>query len=603
MDVKEKQKEVCDFLRTLQWTWKIEININANTKTNFLNARWQQNIYFCCWFDSASGTSGRCVDGDFTKKKYIPVDIDIRLAYYEQHHKVLSQEELDEEILKILDRLDKQDVLKTYSYVIKSWNWVHIYYVWDEITIDRDTYSRWVEYIQWLINDTIDDLWYKCDSAVKNIWRIMRLPWTINPRKKTHWNDILWDLWPYECQILKINPTSCDLLSKLPEFAEILQSEANIIKIAKQNFSKSDSDKWWPINSVPISELVEFVYPVTALVDKEKNWIITIREQHKNMWAFIYTPYNIMVNWWSSLIKTSSKRTFTPYELILNEYCNWDVKKTLEFFKSKYNVEPKPDIAVEAKYWIKIPEKREYERKWFLYPDPLFDSFECFMSWELVTIVAETNSWKTTFAMDLIDRNIKEHNRKCLYINLEFEIEQVPEKKRMDIHWKTKLNLTDIKPLTDEEQSDKIKFISEWLNRFDYYNSPTWISLEELVQLLSDKADEWYDLIVIDTFSRIDWNLWNEAHSSQNKTMETLFALTQNTWLAIIMLHHTNRWWTFEWSQKIKDLSNVFIIVEKDEDWWWCQYTKYSLLKDKFVSNMEIDLYREKWKYYSFDSR
>jgi KaiC/GvpD/RAD55 family RecA-like ATPase len=44
------------------------------------------------------------------------------------------------------------------------------------------------------------------------------------------------------------------------------------------------------------------------------------------------------------------------------------------------------------------------------------------MSGELITVVAESNSGKTTFAMDIINRNSK-LGRKCFYINLEFAID------------------------------------------------------------------------------------------------------------------------------------------------------------------------------------
>lgn len=240
------------------------------------------------------------------------------------------------------------------------------------------------------------------------------------------------------------------------------------------------------------------------------------------------------------------------------------------------------------------------QEKWFVYPWSAFDEFECFMSGELVTIVAETNSWKTTFAMDLIKRNA-ERWRKGFYINLEFAVENVFKDKRLWFHNKTKKNLTDLDPLTDEEREDLEKYIKQEMEKFDSYSNVNWLSLQELEILIEEKALQWYELFVIDTFSRIHWNLDSQtARTSQNKCMEELQELVQRLWIAIVMLHHTNRTWTFEGSQKIMDLSNVFILIQKDEDFDGKDYRRYTLSKDKFVHNKEVCAYYRWWIYEKF---
>lgn len=82
--------------------------------------------------------------------------------------------------------------------------------------------------------------------------------------------------------------------------------------------------------------------------------------------------------------------------------------------------------------------------------------------------------------------------------------------------------------------------------------------------------------------------------------MEQLQELVQRLNIAIVMLHHTNRAWTWEGSQKIMDLSNVFIVIERDYDWTWEPLTKYKLMKDKYTSNAELQLYYRNWKYEEF---
>lgn len=240
-------------------------------------------------------------------------------------------------------------------------------------------------------------------------------------------------------------------------------------------------------------------------------------------------------------------------------------------------------------------------KKWFVFPSENFNSpsndFWIMMSWELITVVAESNSWKTTFAMDTIAKNSK-LGRKCFYINLEFAIETMRKSRWLWLNKKKKENLTDLNPLTEEEEKEMNKYVEENLKKFDYYNNANWLSLDKLVNIISEKALEWYEFFVIDTFSRIEWNLNSQiARTSQNKCMETLQEMAQRLDIAIMVLHHTNRAWTFEGSQKIMDLSNMFILIEKDVDWEWEEYRRYKLMKDKYTTNQEVELYYHGWKY------
>lgn len=241
-------------------------------------------------------------------------------------------------------------------------------------------------------------------------------------------------------------------------------------------------------------------------------------------------------------------------------------------------------------------------KEWFIYPASFFnDKFHCIMEWELVTIVANSNSWKTTFAMDIIQAN-ERLGKRWFYINLEFAIETMWQGRWLWLNWKTKEALTDLAPLTEEENARMQEYVKKKLSQFDYYNNANWIELEDLIKLIQLKQLEWYKLFVVDTFSRIHWNLdsWT-ARTSQNKCMEQLQSLAQQLWIAIIMLHHTNRTGTREWSQKIMDLSNVFIMIEKDEDGEEEQYRRYKLMKDKYVEDTEVESYYRWGLYINWD--
>lgn len=231
------------------------------------------------------------------------------------------------------------------------------------------------------------------------------------------------------------------------------------------------------------------------------------------------------------------------------------------------------------------------------YPAECFDNFECVMSWELATIIAESNSWKTTFALDMIQRNA-DNWVKGYYINLEFPIETMRQARWLWINGKTKSDLTWW--LSESEIQSMEDYINKMLNKFEYYNSPSWITLQKLEQTIEIAAIRWFKFFVIDTFSRIEWNLDKDSRASQNRCMESLQWLAQRLDIAIVMLHHTNRSWTWEWSQKIMDLSNVFMVISKEVDAEWQDYRNYKLLKDKYVVNQEVDVYYHWWKYEKF---
>lgn len=230
------------------------------------------------------------------------------------------------------------------------------------------------------------------------------------------------------------------------------------------------------------------------------------------------------------------------------------------------------------------------------YPSEAFDDFECIMTGELATIIAESNSWKTTFALDMIERNAS-RGIKGFYINLEFPIETMWQSRWLWFHNKTKKDLTDDGSLTDAEIKDMEGYINSNLNKFKYYNSPNWITLPKLEQIIEIGAMDGYQLFVVDTFSRIQGNLEKDARNNQNKCMEELQELAQRLGIAIVMLHHTNRSGTWEGSQKIMDLSNVFIVITKEEDGEWVEYRNYKLMKDKYVVNKEVDVYYYGGKY------
>jgi len=587
-------EETIKLIKWLRWTSKVEIN-NAKSLVSRENAIWKNNIYFCAWLWEK--IEWRCSDDDISTKKYFVVDLDIRLDHYNKTWIVLDWSELQDKMWEVISLLEQTEYSE-YCAIVNSWNGMHLYYSWEERPFHKETYSNWVSMIYEWINHIIQWLWYKCDPVCNNLARIMRLPWTINPRKKMKKEEVLWDLWPLQCEIMYFEEKNSELFWKIEELAEEYKKQKERDKqeqIKIKEIMKSDYKKWddmrTQINNIPACDIACDIRWVT-MVDR---WLdnVALKEQHKNMWAYRYKPHNVIVNTGSSMIKTD-KSYFTTYELVYYEMMWQDKKATVDYFKNRYWIVV--DNKQPSKSEISIP-KLEYEKQWYLYGNSTFDDFDCIMSWELATIVARSNSWKTTFAMDIIQTNAKRW-KKCYYINLEFPIETMRESRWIYLNKKKKRNLTDIDPLTDEERETMNHYVQTKLKQFDYHNNPNWMKIEEIVDMIISKQKEWYWLFVIDTFSRISWNLDSTiSHTNQNKSMETFQELCQNLWVVVILLHHTNKNWVFEWTQKIMDLSNVFITITADEDLQGNKMTKFELTKDKFVSRIELETYYIEQKY------
>lgn len=522
----------------------------------------------------------RWSDEDYTHKSYMVVDLDIRMEMFTKENRVIDQDELLSIGNDILSSIPWKP-----KYVVDSGNWLHLYYVGDEIEISHSEYRDGVSYFFWLFNaqSPID-----ADHACCNISRVMRLPWSINRRQKRD----LWNLWEYECKIIQYNEDSSDIYNQIKSFAKKWRQEKELSrKIRMDARNHRDDDIFSEINEIPCYDIVEEIYGV-----KMKRWwwdTHAFDEGKKNMGAYWYEPYNLFVNTWSSLIRNKDIPYFTTWKLVKEEMFNGDARDAMNYFKDKHGI----DVKIP---W-QVPERREYDIKWYIFWFPVFEELECLTSGELVIVYSKSNSGKTTMCMNMIKQNAK-LGRKSFYINLEFDIRTVARNRWLFDNGKSKINLTDLEPLTDDEQMRMDLFITNYLNSFDYYNAPQGIDLDWLVDKIVEKYEEWYELFVVDTLSRIQGTLdASSKYSKQNEIMEKLQELVQNTGICLILLHHTNKKGELEGSQKIVDLANVVIQLKKEEDPFGDTISKLLLEKDKYVDYKEIEFIYKNGQYLTND--
>jgi hypothetical protein len=91
--------------------------------------------------------------------------------------------------------------------------------------------------------------------------------------------------------------------------------------------------------------------------------------------------------------------------------------------------------------------------------------------------------------MNLLQAN-KELGKNGFYINLEFDIAHVAQKRWLDFNNKTKRNMTDLDPLSSSEKRQLDNYVKDYLERFEYHNDPKGMELDDLIELIKAKNDE-----------------------------------------------------------------------------------------------------------------
>lgn len=582
--------EITAMLKELAGTQKVEVN-NFNHIVPFKEALGKDWMYFLA---GVVDNKKRNSDNDIVKKNYFYVDIDIRSVYLKKHWKVLSDKEQDNEIMKILDRL-AQWKLDTMRYIVYTGNGLHLYYVGDEVEIDKTTYSMWVAYFYDIIDFALSDLGYVCDQACKNIARISRLPWSINNRYKTQVNketkekELVRDMWPVECKIIHENTLNKTVYNSLSVWAKEWETQVKD-EVSVKTYQPESNDIRAEINKI---DILPIACDHLGLKAKNTNKdIITLYDGKRAIGAYVYKPYNIVKRTGTTRL---NRETYTTYEFVLFEICNNDKKATKERFEKHYNV--KFD-SHEKKYLqsdIKLPSKQYFDREIYRYPDPIFDKdFQALRSGELCLVASPTNSGKSTFVQGIFSRNKEKH--KCLYINLEFDLERWWSDARKRSKWmQVKIKWSKEDPYTDYEEAELKNYIAKCRSKMDILDMSQGTKLEDIINKINEYIVKGYSLFAIDTFSSIEKA---DDYDKQNLIMRTLHDLCKITGACIIAVHHYNKLAkTISWSQKLSDLSNVVITLFPEEIWAKTA-VKYTLLKDKaFFWVIHKILIMEWWKY------
>tara|TARA_R110000851_G_scaffold163207_3_gene307039 strand:- start:286 stop:576 length:291 start_codon:yes stop_codon:yes gene_type:complete len=96
----------------------VEIN-NLKELLTFKESLGKEKRYFVAGMDVKPAS--RSKDNDFSKKKYLVVDLDIRKDYKEANDALLDDDALMEQIAKTMEKIE-DSIYNDYSYVVHSGN-------------------------------------------------------------------------------------------------------------------------------------------------------------------------------------------------------------------------------------------------------------------------------------------------------------------------------------------------------------------------------------------------------------------------------------------------------------------------------------------------
>ncbi len=323
-------KEQKDFLSVFSW------NIEISNLKQIVTPNEEENIYFLAWW---SKTDRRNNDHDIIVKNYFFLDFDIRNYMRDKE----SVEITDDEIIDIWNHLSRylnenpKYWFNQWRYIVYTGNWIHLYYVWDELEVWKDItvkeYSLWV----WKIYEAFSEyMWIeylKPDTACRNIWRVARLPGTINQKNKKR------------VTILAEQDVKSILVSKISQYwkkQSELQEEYERLLARKYYLLAKEELMNWKDRTLIESILA---YPVESLLIESGKVSIEWFVNNKNFidprdksyyWFYKAQDGNYIVVWWSSTLSpyADGKDWLNPFDLVKWLY-NLDNAWVYKFFKTK----------------------------------------------------------------------------------------------------------------------------------------------------------------------------------------------------------------------------------------------------------------------------
>lgn len=437
------------------------------------------------------------------------------------------------------------------SMVIDSKNSYHMYWFAKEWTKEKR-----YDIVNWLRN------FFDWDPAVVDISRVLRLPWY------NHMKDIekpyMIDLKDYNWEYY----TEEQMIIAYPDKRSVSEIKQSMITREE----KARKDIWWDyfwdrVKNMDTKNMLDeiswsqFVSWDNISFRRNNNWTEQIRVNWKSTWCWIDNNWKIGSNawWWPNW----TNWVFRYGNCDWKELSRWIRDKHPEMCESKVikKKEVKEIIIEQDNAWMDFWTITPYSR-WL---DSLDNRFWKFNKHTLVVTIWESQSGKTEFTFYQARINASNWIKVC-YIWLEMTKKNMITRICMKRAWVSKKEW-DNKKFT---QQQKDIMIQKYKELWDYNNleivnliKPT---IENIVETIKTKHNEWYELFYLD-------NLWFISSELQEIELTALAIrelkeLTNSLPIWINILHHFNKWWAKDrtWPRWMASIRSSWKI-ENDADY------------------------------------
>ena len=605
--------EIINFLSELKWSTQIQF-VDGNCKNvidKYKDIDKFKDAYFVTWHKSWTGKGWRVNDADIALKKYFAIDIDIRKLLFEKTAKIPTDIQLEKTIDKILEIFDNDELLKEYSYVVCSWNGLHIYYIWEERYIDPFIYKSWVWEIYNRVDNLLVPLWLKADWAVRNISTLLRVPWCMNTGRAKYW------LSPIEAKIIRSSPKQSSLFDSIEIYAisKIEQEK----EITKSSFN--DNKVYDAIEEVNVAHL----FTKQTGVKMANDWRNFISPKDKGFIGLYYLQdLNIIVNNWTSHLY-SDLNAYWPFSYVKYEILRTsDNKAVYKWFKEEYPNISDIDKVAKKEYHIKkdkinwvdnlVRDDRKWERifdlnrkgkvfisRWLPEIDNEFGKIQ---EHDLAVLVGSPASGKTAFTYFMARENAKQW-LKSMYFSLELNPSVLKMRTAMAIARISKIDYQN-----GNYSVEQWKIASKIYNELDdsenidlvgYGYTP---NINEVCSAIENAyLSDWIRLFFLDNLWKILWTTGSQSENDvQIEITNKLQSLKNKYPIAIVLLHHLRKksgtdisvtQERVRWSQKISD--NATVLAWIDRDW---SVSTLSLMKDTmWWIETSVNMTYVKWEF------
>lgn len=337
---KDGVTEISDLKRNLGWIDEYENLVNSDKDLFFISFVPNEKREEA---KEKAGQSPRTRNSYVKAISYVRADFDIRRLIYQKEKRVITEEELLKYKDKILEWLKKHSDLATYNAVIHSWNWIHVYWIWQPAEIREDDYSFIVSEIYDRIKREIfpNDPHLRPDYSCSNIARLLRLPGSYN-----HKSD--YGLPPHEVEILEYSEKDSPLIdyvknyvfvptSPIKDYRRYLDMKEPLYALSRKLWRKW-LIKNWDDTYERINHEINIAYLVCEYTGRKlaENWtnFISKRDWYYT-WAFVDTVSNVVVHMGTPWLSDKYK-VYSPFAFIMVHYCDNDPKKTFDYIRRFY---------------------------------------------------------------------------------------------------------------------------------------------------------------------------------------------------------------------------------------------------------------------------